>query len=49
MVQRYYEAAGEPKSIWQITDVGHGGGITTYPDEYRRRMLEFFDTALHSE
>ncbi len=39
--QRLYDAANEPKTIW-INDSGHAWSSWTYPEEYRRRMLEFF-------
>ena len=42
----YYEAAGEPKELWEIPDAGHIGGITAHPEEYERRMVGFFDRAL---
>jgi fermentation-respiration switch protein FrsA (DUF1100 family) len=44
----YYEAAGEPKSLWE-TEGGHTGGIETHPDEYEQRVVSFFDRALLSQ
>jgi pimeloyl-ACP methyl ester carboxylesterase len=41
-----YEAAGEPKSLWRIGDARHTGGLTRFPDEYERHVVDFFDTAL---
>jgi fermentation-respiration switch protein FrsA (DUF1100 family) len=42
----FYEAAREPKELWEIPDAGHTGGITARPDEYERRVIGFFDDAL---
>jgi uncharacterized protein len=39
----YYDA-GEPK-LWK-TDSGHTGGYAADPEEYERRIVQFFDTAL---
>jgi pimeloyl-ACP methyl ester carboxylesterase len=39
-------AAGEPKSLWVVPGVGHGGYIQTWPDEYEMRVISFFDEAL---
>jgi uncharacterized protein len=42
----FYEAAREPKELWEIPEAGHTGGITARPDEYERRVIGFFDHAL---
>ncbi len=42
----YFEAAGEPKSLWTIPEAGHTGGIEARPAEYERRMIAFFDQTL---
>jgi hypothetical protein len=42
----YYEAAGEPKTLWEIPESGHTGGIEARPREYERRVVSFFDQAL---
>jgi dipeptidyl aminopeptidase/acylaminoacyl peptidase len=39
-------AAGEPKALWIVPGVGHGGYIQTRPDEYEARVIRFFDEAL---
>lgn len=39
-------AAGEPKSLWIVPGVGHGGYIQTWPEEYEGRVVNFFDKAL---
>jgi dipeptidyl aminopeptidase/acylaminoacyl peptidase len=38
-----YAAAGEPKEVWRLPDVGHTKASETYPEEFRRRVIEFFD------
>lgn len=42
----YYEAAGEPKSIWRVPGSKHTGGIEAQPSEYEQRVIAFFDGAL---
>jgi fermentation-respiration switch protein FrsA (DUF1100 family) len=42
----YYESAKAPKSVWEVPDATHTGGIDARPREYERRMIGFFDTAL---
>ena len=32
----YYEAAGEPKTLWEIPEAGHTGGIEARPEEYEQ-------------
>ncbi len=41
-----YEAAGEPKELWIVPGTGHGGYSSTAPDEYRQRIVAFFDASL---
>jgi hypothetical protein len=41
----YHEAAGEPKQLWK-TDSGHTGGYNADPEEYERRVVDFFDRSL---
>jgi uncharacterized protein len=45
--EEFYEAAGEPKFLWQ-TDSGHVGGYDADPREYAERVTAFFDQALLS-
>ena len=33
-------------SLWVVENAGHVGGIYTEPEQYRQRMIAFFDTAL---
>jgi dipeptidyl aminopeptidase/acylaminoacyl peptidase len=44
--QELYNAACDPKDLWIIDGAGHGGFIDAEPDEYPRRVLEFFDQHL---
>jgi uncharacterized protein len=41
----YYEAASQPKEIW-AAEGGHTGAIDAEPEEYERRVVEFFDSNL---
>jgi uncharacterized protein len=45
-VEQLYTAAGEPKSIWEISEARHAGSATARPEEYIRRMVGFFDKTL---
>jgi uncharacterized protein len=42
----YYKAAGQPKTLWEIPESGHTGGIEARPREYERRVVGFFDRSL---
>jgi uncharacterized protein len=42
----YYAAAGQPKTLWEIPESGHVGGLSARPAEYERRVTRFFDDAL---
>jgi hypothetical protein len=42
----FYAAAGEPKTIWEIPEASHTGGLTARPEEYEQRVIAFFDNAL---
>jgi uncharacterized protein len=44
--RRYYAAAQEPKTLWEIPESKHTGGIEARPREYERRVVGFFDDAL---
>jgi hypothetical protein len=46
LTESFYEAAGDPKQIWLVPESGHTGGIEAAPEEYERRMVDFFDGAL---
>jgi dienelactone hydrolase len=42
----YYAAARGPKTLWEIPEARHMGGLAARPDEYERRVLGFFDRTL---
>lgn len=44
--QAQFEAAGPPKELWLVPQVGHGGYGDRWPEEYERRMVAFFDQNL---
>jgi dipeptidyl aminopeptidase/acylaminoacyl peptidase len=46
---RLYAAAGEPKELYIIPNAGHAGLLQTQPEEYRRRIVGFFDRYLLQE
>jgi hypothetical protein len=48
MNPEYHRRAGGPASIWEIRDAMHIKGITAHPEEYERRVVGFFDSALLS-
>ncbi len=41
-----YAAAKPPKELWRLPGVGHTKASETYPEEFRRRVIEFFDKNL---
>ncbi|MBN2499284.1 MAG: alpha/beta fold hydrolase [Anaerolineales bacterium] len=49
MAEQFYNLAGEPKAHWHIPEAGHGGGPSTRPEEYTRRLLDFYDQAFFEE
>lgn len=44
--QRLYAAAGEPRQLWSEAGVRHLQMFSDYPQEYERRVMEFFDRVL---
>jgi fermentation-respiration switch protein FrsA (DUF1100 family) len=44
--QRLFEAAGEPKCIWEGAVAGHLTMSAVYAEEYEARVIEFFELAL---
>jgi uncharacterized protein len=44
--RRFIRAAGAPKTLWEIPESKHTGGIVARPAEYERRVVGFFDRAL---
>lgn len=45
IVNAYYQAANEPKTLWTIPEVGHGAGLRARPDEYSAKVLQFLGEA----
>ncbi len=45
-VRRYFEFASAPKTYWEIPEVGHGAGFAARPEEYRQRLVSFFERSL---
>ena len=43
---RYFDAAGEPKEFWEVPNATHTGGIDARPEEYRQRVVGFFERNL---
>jgi fermentation-respiration switch protein FrsA (DUF1100 family) len=41
-----YTAANDPKEAWRLAGVGHTKVSEIYPDEFRRRVISFFDCNL---
>jgi hypothetical protein len=46
--RNYYAAARDPKMLWELSDVGHVGGLfaKSKSDEYEARVIDFFDEVL---
>jgi pimeloyl-ACP methyl ester carboxylesterase len=44
--QLLYQAAGQPKELWVIPQVSHGGYFQAEPENFERRVISFFDSAL---
>jgi dienelactone hydrolase len=42
----YFAAAREPKTLWEIPESKHVGGLAARPEQYERRVIAFFDRAL---
>lgn len=50
LVRRFYDAAPDPKLLWEIPESKHGNGWHTHPDAYGARLVAFFNQALmHKE
>ena len=46
--RRFYDVAGKPRTLWEIPEAGHTGGLEARPQEYERRVVGFFDQALRA-
>ncbi len=44
--EQYYASAAEPKELWVVAGAGHCGGPIAQPEEYEKRIVDFFDGAL---
>ncbi|HEM61335.1 MAG TPA: alpha/beta hydrolase, partial [Chloroflexi bacterium] len=44
--RRLYDRAGQPKELWIAPGAGHRRVDEVYPDEYRDRVVGFFDRYL---
>ena len=44
--QSLFDAAGEPKYIWEGEDAGHMMMYNKYPEDYEARVIDFFNTTL---
>jgi hypothetical protein len=42
----YHRRAGPNSSIWELDDAKHVRGLATHPEQYEKRVVGFFDTAL---
>jgi fermentation-respiration switch protein FrsA (DUF1100 family) len=42
----FYSEARGPKQIWEVPGSAHNGGIDAQPQEYERRVVDFFDRHL---
>jgi fermentation-respiration switch protein FrsA (DUF1100 family) len=49
MAEALFRRAGGPKELWLVPGAKHNGALHTAGDEYRRRVLEFFDQHLAAE
>jgi fermentation-respiration switch protein FrsA (DUF1100 family) len=45
-VNLIFARAGEPKEVWRVPEAAHRDIHDRRPDEYRRRILEFFEKSL---
>ena len=46
LARRYAANARGSAGVWELLDAAHIGGLFSYPTEYARRMIEFFDRTL---
>lgn len=44
--RQLYQAAGEPKTLWQPAGVGHAAAASQSPAEFEAQVIAFFDNAL---
>jgi pimeloyl-ACP methyl ester carboxylesterase len=46
IMDRIFAASGEPRELWRLPTVGHGGYLQSDPQEWERRVVGFLDKAL---
>jgi fermentation-respiration switch protein FrsA (DUF1100 family) len=46
MARALFEEAREPKEFWLVAEAKHNQALQVAGDEYRRRILEFFEKHL---
>jgi pimeloyl-ACP methyl ester carboxylesterase len=46
MNPEFFEAAQQPKQLWEVPDAGHIGALDAQPEEYEERVVGFFDETL---
>jgi hypothetical protein len=46
MQRKFFQAAGEGCSLWEVPEAGHIESWTKRKEEYGQRMVAFFDQAL---
>lgn len=46
--QSLYDAAKEPKQLWIVPTADHGGVQAAAPEEYKKRILDFFEKWMKS-
>ncbi len=49
MAKKLFELAGEPKEFWLVEKAKHNQAFHLAADEYKRRVLEFFDKHLQAQ
>ncbi len=47
--QLFYDAAAEPKDLWEVPNARHAEAYFRDPKAYQKRIVEFFDQALNVE
>jgi pimeloyl-ACP methyl ester carboxylesterase len=47
-MQLFYQAARQPKTLWEVPQASHGGAYVVQKKEYRQRILRLFDQAITS-
>lgn len=49
LTQHYFQQARPPATLWEIPEASHGEGPGARPQEYKARIVAFFDAALLGE